>query len=225
MITQRDKKIFEMMSEFGGKTFIQVLSKTFFNNEQVARNRMNVLKKQKMIKYVNTGLMTPRSAIFASDLGTRYFAENGLRTIRTDVSASQVEHLMLEQIAYYYLKKIGKNVNRTIVKNWSKEHHHTPDLCYLHNNGKPVYVEIERTHKRPSELAKIQVNSCKDNVHIILYVFENDKKMKTLGTKIPLHEKIYFVTIDTLIVNSKNGKIGAVKQLDYLKKIGEQKWK
>ena len=222
MITDRDNEIFKLMSEFGGKTFLPVLAKTFFNSEQVARNRLNVLKKKhKLIKYVPTGLMSPRNAIYPTENGIRYFQEEGLKTIRSDVSASQVNHLMLEQITYFYLKKIGKKVKRTIVKNWSKNQHHTPDLCYEYK-GKYVYVEIERTNKRPDVLAKIQLNSLKDNVHIILYVFENDKKMKQLGSKIPMHEKIYYVTIDMLIEASKNGRIGAVKQLDYLKKIGDK---
>jgi len=221
MITKRDNEIFELMSVFGGKTFLPVLAKTFFSSEQVARNRLNVLKKDKLIKYVSTGLMSPRNAIYPTENGIRYFQEQGYRTVRSDVSTSQVNHLMLEQITYFYLKKIGKNVQRTIVKNWSKKHHHTPDLCYEHK-GKNVYVEIERTNKRPDELAKIQLNSLKDDVHIILYVFENDKKMKQLGSKIPLHEKIYYVTIDKLIESSKDGNIGAVKQLNYLKENGEK---
>jgi len=220
MLTDRDHKIFELMSVFGGKTFLPVLAKTFFSSEQVARNRLNVLKKDKMIKYVPTGLMSPRNAIYPTEQGIRYFQEIGLRTIRTDVSTSQVHHLMLEQITYFYLKKIGKDVQRTIVKNWSKKHHHTPDLCYTHK-GKNVYVEIERTHKRPDVLAKIMTNMKKDDIHIVLYVFEDEKKMKQIGSKIPIFEKAYYVTIDKLIEASKDGKIGAVKQLDYLKTIGE----
>lgn len=222
MITSRDNQIFELMSKFGGKTFIPVLAKTFFKSEQVARNRLNILKKDKMIKYVPTGLMSPRNAIYPTENGIRYFQEIGLRTLRTDVSTSQVEHLMLEQITYFYLKKIGKDVQRTIVKNWSKEHHHTPDLRYEHK-GKHVYVEIERTHKRPDVLAKIMSNMKKDDIHIVIYVFENDKKMKQIGSKIPIFEKAYYVTIDQLIQSAKDGKIGAVKQLDYLKKIGDEK--
>ena len=220
MITKRDFEIFELMSIFGGKTFLPVLEKTFFNNKQVAKNRLTILAKDKMIKYVPTGLINPRNAIYPTANGLRYFAENGLRGVVTDVSSSTVEHLMLEQITYFYLKKIGKDVKRTIVKNWSKEHHHTPDLCYEHN-GKNVYVEIERTHKRPDELAKIMTKMKKDNIHIVLYVFENDKKMEQIGKKIPIFEKAYYLTIDKLIEASKNGKIGAVKQLDYLKEIGK----
>jgi len=222
MITARDNEIFELMSVFGGKTFLPVLAKTFFNSEQVARNRLNVLKKDKMIKYVPTGLMSPRNAIYPTANGLRYFIEHGLRTVVSDISSSTVEHLMLEQITYFYLKKIGKDVERTIVKNWREKHNHTPDLCYTHK-GKNVYVEIERTNKRPDELAKIQLNSLKDDIHIILYVFEDEKRMKQLGSKIPLHDKIYYVTIGMLIVASKDKKIGAVKQLDFLKNLGDIK--
>ncbi len=220
MVTDRDFQIFELMSNFGGKTFLPVLAKTFFNNEQVARNRINKLKKEKLLRTVATGLMSPRNAIYPTAKGLRYFTENGLRNIVTEVASSQVHHLMMEQITYYCLKKIGKDVKRTIVKNWSKEHHHTPDLCYIHK-GKNVYVEIERTHKRPDELAKILVNMKKDDIHIVLYVFENDKKMEQIGKKIPVFDKAYYVTIDTLLESSKNGKIGAVKQSEFLKTISK----
>ena len=222
MITKRDHEIFELMSYFGGKIFLDVLEKTFFQNRQVAKNRLNVLKNQKMIKYVKTGLMTPRNAIYPTATGLRYFSENGLKTVITDISASQVQHLILEQITYFYLKKIGKNVIRTIVRNWSTKHNHTPDLCYEYK-GKNVYVEIERTHKRPDELAKLMLKMEKDNIHIVLYVFENEKKMEQIGRKIPIYEKAYYVTVDKLIESSKNGKIGAVKQLDFLRKNGEKK--
>ena len=221
MITERDFQIFALMSEFGGKTFLNVLSQTFFENEQVARNRLNILKKDKMIKFVKTGLMSPRNAIYPTDAGLRYFKEKGLKTVVTSVSSSTVEHLVIEQIAYFYLKKIGKNVERTIVKNHSKSHAHTPDLAYVHDQKK-VYIEIERTIKREDELAKIFLNIKKDDVHAIIYVFENEKKMAQIATKIPIFEKVHYVTIDALKSASKDGKIGAIKQIEYLKKIGEK---
>ena len=62
MITNRDIEIFKFINKYG-KTYIEVLAKTFFTNEQVARNRINSLAKQNLISYWNTNLMKPRRAI------------------------------------------------------------------------------------------------------------------------------------------------------------------
>ena len=62
MITNRDIEIFKFVNKYG-KTYIEVLAKTFFTNEQVARNRINTLAKQNLISYWNTNLMKPRRAI------------------------------------------------------------------------------------------------------------------------------------------------------------------
>ena len=55
MITKRDKEIVDFINIFG-KTYYKVLGETFFNNEQVARNRINLLVKGKIFKTVRLDL-------------------------------------------------------------------------------------------------------------------------------------------------------------------------
>jgi len=71
MITNRDIEIFKFINRYG-KSYIEVMGKTFFNNEQVARNRINSLFKQGFISYWNTNLMTPRRAIILSEEIKKY---------------------------------------------------------------------------------------------------------------------------------------------------------
>jgi len=223
MLTKRDHDIFELMSKFGGKTFVPVLGKTFFASDQQARNRLNRLKKDKLIRYVTTGLMSPRNAIYMTEKGKRYIGEIGLNTVTTEISTVTINHFMLEQIAYYYLKQIGKKVERTAVIKWREKHHHTPDLMYFHENDKMIYVEIERTHKRADKLVQIQLNMEKDNIHKVLYIFENEKKMEQIGKKIPVYNKALYVTVDTLIQSSQNGKIGAISQTEFYSKLDKKR--
>jgi len=216
MITERDKKMFEIMSNFGCKTFVQVLSKTLYKDEQQARNRLNKLKKAKLIRYVQTGLMSPRNAIYLTKLGRTYVADElGLNTVETPISNVTIHHFILEQITFYYLKKLGKNVQRASVIKWREHHNHTPDLLYTHED-KNVYVEIERTHKRADALSRIFINMQKDNIHKVLYVFENEKEMIRLGRKLPIFDKLILVDLPTLIKSSEAGKIGAITQSQFL---------
>jgi hypothetical protein len=223
MITDRDKKMFEIMSNFGGKTFINVLAKTLYNDEQQARNRLNKLKKDKLIRYKKTGLMSPRNAIYFTEKGKKYGKEElNLNVVETAISSVTVHHMILEQITFYYLQKIGKDVKRTAVIKWRETHHHTPDLMYLHND-KPVYVEIERTAKRADHLAQIFANMQRDSIHKVLYVFENEKKMFQIGKKLPVFDKLLYVTIDTLIESSKQNKIGAITQTKFYENLEKGK--
>ena len=52
MITKRDKEIVDFINIFG-KTYYKVLGETFFNNEQVARNRINLLIKRKYLELLS----------------------------------------------------------------------------------------------------------------------------------------------------------------------------
>ena len=230
-LSPRDKEIFRLMAEFGGKTFNEVLARTFWHGKKVplqqVRDRISkVKKKYKMIRLVPTGRMTPRNAIAFTDFGKRWIQdETEIEVGSFFLSPVTAWHGIYEQIAWYWIKKSGRaDVSRTIVKNWSLEHKHTPDLLYFHNGdeSKPVYVEIELNHKSPKRYLEV-MSKCKlDKVHAIFYIFENEKKMIQLGRKLPINEKIYITNIDDLInsVSTKN-KIGALKQIDFLKKIGE----
>lgn len=229
-LTDRDRLIMRMIAEFGGKTYIPVLTRTFWidatNPTQAARDRVNKLKKKyKLLRHTETGLTNPQNAIAFTDFGKRWALEHtDLVAGKFFLSPVTVWHGIYEQIAYYWLLQSGRSdVSRTIVKNWSVDHRHTPDLLYFHK-GKPVYVEIELNHKAQDRYVKIINDSKQDGVHAMLYVYENEKKMVQLGKKLPNSDLIYITNIDALIQSVRNtGKIGAMKQKDFMKKIGEKK--
>lgn len=226
-LTKRDMEILEMMATFGGKTYIPTLTKTAFIDagEQTAKNRVQVLKKKKkLIRHRPTGLAKPKNALVFTEEGKRFADQAfGISIIEPSLSPVTTWHTIFEQITYYWLKKLGKDVERTIVKKWTKlGHRHTPDLVYKNPKGANVYVEVEITPKRSGRYIEIFERMHADDVGSVLYVFENEQKMKTLGKKIPLWDKIYYTTIDRLIDGAKEGKLKAIKQKDFLKQIAEE---
>lgn len=227
--SERDIKLFEIIANFGGKTYVDVLEKTLWlgkkNAYQQSLNRVRkLIQEKKLLKLVSTGLVSPRHAIVLTGLGKTYVEEEfGIIINEIHISAVTIRHTILEQISWYYLDYIGNNVDRTIVKNWSKNHAHTPDLFYKKNN-KSVYVEIETSKKTNSVYESLFVKIRQDEADVVLYIFEDNKKMEQIGKVMPLWDKIYLVSIEELIENAtKNKKIGFKSQKDFLKSIQNQK--
>lgn len=227
-LTQRDRDILAMIAEHGGKTFVEVLARTFWIDakmaEQQARDRINKLKKQyKLLRHAPTGLIKPQNAIALTDFGKRWcLDETEIEAGTLFLSPVTAWHSIYEQIAWYWIMKTGRRVSRTIVKKWSKGHKHTPDLLYFHEE-KPVYVEIELNGKSPDRYLDLIKKSRSDGAHAMFYIFENEKRMKQLGRKLPTSDLIYITNIDDLIKSVREtGKIGAVKQSEFMKKLGEK---
>lgn len=180
-LTERDLEILKFINLFG-KSYMEVLSKCFFpnaNSTQVCRNRLNVLKnKYKLLKYVETGAMSPRHYIALSEMGKRFLEDEEAETINnTYFSFATMQHNMYEQLVAFALTKAGKKVERTKVLDWSKTHHHTPDLIY-YNDDKLVYVEIELSKKTREAYDTIFKKIVKDGVSNILYIAKNEKWKK-----------------------------------------------
>ncbi len=72
MITKRDEEILKFINFFG-KTYTKVLEKTFFPSFSAAENRVANLKKQDIISFWNTNLVSPRRAIVLSESTKNYF--------------------------------------------------------------------------------------------------------------------------------------------------------
>ena len=226
-LTKRDEEILYLMAVFSGKTFTDVLEKTIWfgykNAYDQAKNRMNKLqKKYNLFNKKPTGLIKPRNAWVLSERG-----KDVVRTLFdiniTNVSVSNVtiEHNMMEQIAFYYLQKLDKKPLRTTVKKWSVDHKHTPDIFYETEKG-AIYVEIEKTVKAGGAYNTIFANIIQDKVFKVLYIVENEKRVLQFAKALPTSEKIMLVSIDTLIENAQNGKIGAKSQKNIIKE--NQKW-
>ena len=222
-LTDRDRGILEMIAEFGGKTFIEVLAATYWHGlkvpEQQARDRIQILKKKKLLRLVSTGLVKPRNAVAFTAFGRRWAkAETEIDAGSLFLSPVTIWHGIYEQVAWYWLRRAGRPVDRKVVWEWSKEHRHTPDLLYYHNHDpqKPVYVEIETNRKTPDRYLDIFEKSKADGVYAMLYIFPDRKKMEQIGRKLPTWDKIYMITIPDLIENvAKNEKVGAIQQTDF----------
>jgi len=225
-LTERDVEILHLMSKFNGRIFTEVLEKTIWlnykNAKSQARNRLGKLqKKYNLFIKKNTNLQSPRSCFAASEQ-----LKEIIRTLfdvqlssSITVSPVTVHHTIMEMITFYHLSKIGRKVERTIVKNWSQNHKHTPDLFY-EKDGKKVYVEIERSFKNAGSYNGIFAKIIQDKVDLILYVVENEKRVLQFAKALPKSEKLRIVSIETLVKNcSENGKVGAKTQKEILKEV------
>lgn len=216
-LTYRDKEILKLMSTFGGKTYIEVLASTlwygFKSPDLQARNRMTKLaKKYNLFLHKKTGLASPRSAWILSEYGKDVVRTMFDKNI-TNISVAPVttHHNIMEQTTYFWLEKIGKNPIRTIVKNWSTDHKHTPDLLY-YKGDELIYVEIEKTFKSAGAYNGIFAAIVQDNISKVLYVVENEARVAQFAKTLPDSEKIMLVSIETLVKSAQNGNIGAVPQ-------------
>lgn len=220
MITDRDIEIFKFINRYG-KSYIEVMGKTFFNNEQVARNRINSLFKQGFISYWNTNLMTPRRAIILSEEIKKYlYEEHDIKPKNAKLNASTITHNMLEQLADYYLSKLDNSkVERTTVYEHGSKLNHVPDLIYHHEKGR-VYIEVETSKKSQKRYKEIFEKMQKDNVLQVIYIVKNEKILQSFATTFPRWSKLKFITIDDLINNIKTkNRIDPISQSDIIKPI------
>lgn len=237
-LPERDIAIIKLMSNFGGKTFLPVLEKTFWDGKKVARqqaaDRISKLKnKFQLLRYLTTGLVEPRSAIVYTEAGKRLSIDMGGSGVVTSISPSTVNHQVIEQIAFYWLQLCGYSTKRTYIKDWKEQgYNHTPDLAYVDKNGQLVYVEVELSKKNQESYRSIYSAIERDGIKHILYVFENEKRMRQIGKLLPGYDmegklfysgpKIRLITVDQLIEESKSGSVRGI-DLQMLKGMGEIK--
>jgi hypothetical protein len=210
MITERDIKIFKFINRYG-KTYIEVLAKTFFQNEQVARNRMNSLAKQNLISYWNTGLMKPRRAVvLTSDTKQLLEDEHELTVKSVKLNRTTIQHNIIEQIADYHLSTIG-TVERTTVYTHNDKLHHIPDFIFTNEFGNKINIEVELTKKSAPRYTKLMQAVSKDNPDAIIYILDTHSKIKSYASIMPKWHKLFFISIDELIKNIE--QIGQIKPL------------
>jgi len=218
MITERDIEIFKFINRYG-KSYIEVLGKTFFGTEQGARNRINILKKQNLISYWNTNLMTPRRAIVLSDEIKNYLEDElDIKPKNAKLNTSTIEHNIIEQLSDFYLSKLeNSNVERTTVYTHSKNLNHVPDLILNHEKGK-IYIEVETSKKNPKRYIEIFKSMQKDNVLQVIYVVKNETTLSSYAATFPSWKKLRFITINKLIENIKSeNRMNAMSQADIVK--------
>lgn len=212
MLTQRDKEILLFINVFG-KTYYEVLGETFFNNEKVARNRINKLVKEKNIGYLNTGLMSPRRVLILGINAKEYLQkELGVNIKRPKLTNTTIDHGILEQIVYYHLSQIGK-VERTTVAEHSKVLKHIPDMIYTNDKNKRIYVEVETTKKSNPRYKDLMHKIKKEELDYLLYILPTKQRAENMMTALPDWHKLRFIDIDTLVNEIKErGAFKALKQ-------------
>lgn len=217
MITARDIEIFKFINRYG-KSYIEVMGRTFFNNEQVARNRINALYKQGFITYWKTNLVTPRRAIILTEEIKNYlYEEHDTKPKNAKLHTTTIEHNIIEQLADYYISKLDNSeVERTTVYEHGSKLNHVPDLIYHHEKGK-VYIEVETSKKSQNRYKEIFEAMQKDNVLQVIYIVKSEKILQSYATTFPKWSKLKFITIEDLILNIKTkNRIDPISQSDII---------
>jgi len=215
MITQRDEEILKFINVFG-KSYLPVLSQTFFKNDFLARRRMKKLYDYRMITYRKTNLMKPRKAIFLTEVAKKYLIDLGIEPKESRLNISTIYHNINEQIVYYYLVQIGE-VIRTTSYHHSKTLHHVPDFIFINKNGIRTNIEVEMSKKSLPRYKKILHNTFKDDVNAILYVLKTKNEIEKFASFLPKDDRLLFIDIDSLKTNIiTNKKINPISQADLL---------
>lgn len=226
MITKRDKEIVDFINIFG-KTYYKVLGETFFNNEQVARNRINLLIKEKIFKSVKLEqeeINAPKTCIVLGTEG-KFIVEDMGKSVKDFRTTRRINHNLYEQIAYYYLVQTG-TVERTTIANHFKDYKHIPDFI-LKTNNLTLFVEIELSLKSPKRYIQLIEKTLFSGIDRILYIVPNEQIALKIYDYLPisLREFINFsyITFDDLKKNVlTEGKIkpkSYSKTKEYIKLI------
>ena len=226
MITQRDKEIIYFINKFG-KTYYKVLGDTFFNNEQVARNRINLLIKGKILRNVKLEqeeINAPKTCITLGVEGKKIISDLGL-PIKDFRTTTRINHNVYEQIAYYYLSKVA-TIERTTIASHFIKYKHIPDFI-LNTNDLTIFVEIELSLKSPKRYIDLITKTLNSGIDRILYIVPDEQMALKIKDYLPnsLSDFISFsyITFEDLKKNVlADGKIkpkSYPKTKDYKKTI------
>lgn len=226
MVTKRDKKIVDFINIFG-KTYYKVLGETFFNNEQVARNRINLLIKEKIfrtIKLDQEEINAPKTCIVLGSEG-KFIVEDMGKSVKDFRTTRRINHNLYEQIAYYYLVQTG-TVERTTIANHFKDYKHIPDFI-LKTNNLTLFVEIELSLKSSKRYIQLIEKTLFSGIDRVLYIVPDEQIAIKIYSYLPssLREFINFsyITFEDLKTNVlADGKIkpkSYPKTKEYIKPI------
>lgn len=213
-MTPREEQILHFMQAFGGRTYENVLNKTFFESKNTTQKSIDRLVKHSILRREKTGLLSPKSAlVFGADVFDSAIELFGEKAKHSQISISSIKHFMLEQVAYYWLSYIGE-VKRASVKQYSLIYIHTPDLILTTADNKLMFIELEITIKSQQRYKEIVGQLSRINeLFAVIYVLNNEKDVLKLASIMPKFAKLYFISIDELISNIKSSsKIGAKSQ-------------
>ena len=226
MITKRDKEIVDFINIFG-KTYYKVLGETFFNNEQVARNRINLLIKEKIFKTVKLDqeeINAPKTCIVLGTEG-KFLVEEMGKSVKDFRTTRRINHNLYEQIAYYYLVQTG-TVERTTIANHFKDYKHISDFI-LKTKDLTLFVEIELSLKSPKRYIQLIEKTLLSGIDRILYIVPDEQMALKIYDYLPTSLRGFinfsYITFEDLKTNVlTDGKIkpkSYPKTKDYIKPI------
>lgn len=202
MLTPRDIEIFKFINRYG-KSYNEVMARTFFSSPITSSKRMNELQKQGLITFWKTNHISPRRAIVLTSEAKEYLSDvHKIKPKNTKINITTLNHNIIEQIADYHLSQIGQ-VIRTTISEHSKTLHHIPDFIFLSKNNQRFNIEIELTKKASARYKEILISTTKDDVDGILYIFEKKDDIARYINFLPFDKRLLFIDIDTMISNIK----------------------
>jgi len=224
-IVDRDMEMFKLASYFGCKVFDKSLLQTVFNSTtyRSMNERLKLLIKNRYLKAKKTNRTDIGNCYFLTSKSKKILEEIGGYNIRlTNMPEETFNHLICEQVSLYYIKKMDKDIKRTVVVKSSKRLSHTPDFIYKEQDL-TVYLEIEMNAKSKKRYFDIFRKVKNDGANAVIYVFLDNEEMQKIASKIPIFSKdkdknlLYFTHLENLKSNYKNSKMGAISQLDFIK--------
>ncbi len=212
MLTKRDIEIFKFINRYG-KSYNEVMARTFFSSPITSSKRLNELQKQGLITFWNTKHISPRRAIVLTNEAKEYLSEHhDLKPKNAKMNLTTLHHNIVEQIADFHLSQIGQ-VIRTTISEHSKTLHHVPDFIFISKNNQRFNIEIEFTKKSQSRYKEILIATSKDAIDGILYIFPKREDIERYIDFLPKDRRLLFIDIDSLISNITNfGKINPISQ-------------
>ena len=213
---QKELEIAIFISRFG-VSYTEVIGRTFFKSTQSARNFITKMKKKKIIYLKLTGKSTPKYCIALTQKTKRVLEKLGYIAKKPNLSIRVLSHNMIEQIAYFWLGKLGA-IERKSVYHHKNVYYSVPDLV-LRTEALKIFVEIEIHQKSRKMYNNFVVRASSDKPDRVLYIFENKRIMKTIANAMPTWDKLSYIDIDTMIKNIKEqGKIRPLSQKTVLLK-------
>ena len=191
-------KILIFISYFG-RTYADVLGRTFYKSTQAARNKISLMKKKGLLKLVPTGLTQPRNSIVLTKKAKDLLINLGYKPKVHMGAINKIKHLSVEQLAFYYLSRLGK-VTRTSVWHHKNTYHAVPDMT-LKTQNHYISIEVEANQKSNHKYKDFVERASKDNFDRVLYIMPNKKLMITIANNMPDWDKLFFIDIETMIEN------------------------
>lgn len=214
----RDLSIIKFMQQNGGKTFLEVLERTFFKNRELARKRVDKLVKDELLaKKPLSRLAAPRNMItFGEAAKETIWQEFAEEPKRAKISTTSVNHEVITQIVFYWLAQLNGRVEKTSLNHHYGRMSHVPDLIY-YKDGLRYFIEVELSKKSSKRYAEIVTRLQKDEPAAVIYICSNEESCKRFAKSLPRWDRLTFITLDNLIRNiRKDQRIGSVYQASLL---------